>query len=641
MCGITGILDPEHRLSDISSVIDEMTDQLQARGPDDRGTLVSDSRTIALGHRRLSVIDPAASGRQPMVSDGGRMVIVFNGEIYNFKSLRTALESNGSRFKSGTDTEVLLEACDQWGVHRTVDRLVGMFAFAVYDRTERTLHLVRDRVGIKPLLFWSDGQSLAFGSELRALEACPLVPSEIDPESVASLLRFSCIGGTRSIVRGVEKIAPGTISSFRSNGQGLVRTDVRYWDPVEIAIQSQGRLESLPFAEQATMVEDLLSESVRDRLVSDVPLGCFLSGGIDSSLVVALAQKASSARLKTFTIGMADRHLDESPYAKRIARHLGTDHTEHMVTPDEAMALIPRMGSVYDEPFADSSQVPTYLVSQIARQDVTVVLSGDGGDELFAGYVRYTLGLSTWRRLRRLPSPIRGMLSSMLTLIPDRILDAGAARFGPQEFSHRCQRLVQIMSCPGLDEMNAALLTTWQGHSHLTTSSSELHFDSRLASSLLSDQEQMMLRDFTTYLVDDILTKIDRASMAVSLEARVPLLDHRVAELAWSLPLSSKIDQGNGKHMLRHILSRHVPVDLFDRPKMGFSIPLADWLRGPLREWAESTLRSGALEEVGLDPRLTGQVWDAFIKGESASKNGIWSLLMLAGWLEARTHRCS
>ncbi len=641
MCGIAGIMDCRSRLEDLPSIIADMTDRLHSRGPDDHGVFVSPSHDLALGHRRLAVIDLAAAGRQPMMSQSGRMLIVFNGEIYNYKTLRSELETVGSRFATETDTEVLLEACDRWGVHKAVERLVGMFAFAIYDQHERTLHLVRDRVGIKPHLFWNDGVAVVFGSDLRALEACPLVPSEIDPQAVSSLLRYSCVMGAGSIVKGVEKVPPGTIVSFKQTHTGLMRTDARYWDPVSVAIDSSARTNSLAFVEQSEMLENMLSESVRDRMVSDVPLGCFLSGGIDSTLVAALAQKNSSSNLKTFTIGMTGSHLDESPYASRIASHLETNHTEHMVTPEEAMSLIPEMASIYDEPFADSSQLPTYLISRIARRDVTVALSGDGGDELFGGYVRYTLGLSTWKRLRRLPSPLRSLLSGCLGLVPDRLLDTSAALFGPQEFSHRCQRLLAIMSCTDLESMNAALLSTWQGHFRLNASPAHLDVDSRIQGSHFSDEEKMMLRDFTTYLVDDILTKVDRASMGVSLEARVPLLDHRVAELAWGLPLSSKIDRGNGKYILRDILSRHVPVDLFDRPKMGFSIPLATWLRGPLREWAEATLADGSLEDVGLDPRIIKQVWDDFLRGDSASKNGIWSILMLSGWLQARVEKAS
>jgi len=641
MCGITGIMDPRARLNDLSSIIADMTNRLHSRGPDDHGMFLSESHDLALGHRRLAVIDLATAGRQPMTSKSGRMLIVFNGEIYNYKSLRSELASIGCRFTTETDTEVLLEACERWGVRQTVDRLVGMFAFAVFDRHERTLHLVRDRVGIKPLLLWTDGSAAVFGSDLRALESCPLVPGEIDPRAIASLLRYSCIMGTGSILKGVEKVPPGTIVSFNETSDGLSRTDVRYWDPVAIAIESSVRSNRLSFPEQSEMLENILSESVGDRLVSDVPLGCFLSGGIDSTLVAALAQRNSSSNLKTFTIGMTGSHLDESPFARRIADHLGTNHTEHMVTPEEAMGLIPEMSTIYDEPFADSSQLPTYLISRIARRDVTVALSGDGGDELFGGYVRYTLGLSTWKRLRRLPSPFRSLLAGGLGLVPDRVLDSSMAMFGPQEFSHRCQRLIEIMSCSDLESMNAVLLTTWQGHSRLNRSGGHVEVDSRIQASSVSNEEKMMLRDFTTYLVDDILAKVDRASMGVSLEARVPLLDHRVAEMAWGLPLSSKIDRGNGKYILRDILSRHVPVKLFDRPKMGFSIPLATWLRGPLRDWADATLEDGSLEDVGLDPRIIKQVWNSFLRGESASKNGIWSMLMLSGWLQARAENAS
>ena len=641
MCGITGIMDPRARLNDLQSIITEMADRLHSRGPDDHGAFVSESHDLALGHRRLAVIDPAASGRQPMTSKSGRMLLVFNGEIYNYKALRCELESIGCRFTTEADTEVLLEACDRWGIRQTVARLVGMFAFAVYDRHEGTLHLVRDRVGIKPLLLWTDGIAAVFGSDLRALESCPLVPSEIDPQAISSLLRYSCIMGTGSIVKGVEKVPPGTIVSFKETSGELSRTDVRYWDPVEIAIESGLRSKSLSFAEQSEMLEDMLSESVRDHLVSDVPLGCFLSGGVDSTLVAALAQKNSPNILKTFTIGMTGSHLDESPYARRIADHLGTNHIEHMVTPEEAMGLIPEMARIYDEPFADSSQLPTCLISRIARHDVTVALSGDGGDELFGGYVRYTLGLSTWRRLRRLPSPLRSLVAGCLGLLPDRVLDSSVAMLGPQDFSHRCQRLIEIMSCSDLESMNAALLTTWQDHSRLNASGGHIDVDNRVLASRFSDEEKMMIRDFTTYLVDDILTKVDRASMGVSLEARVPLLDHRVVELAWGLPLSSKIDRGNGKHILRDILSRHVPVKLFDRPKMGFSIPLATWLRGPLREWADATLADGSLEDVGLDPTIVKQVWETFLEGDSASKNGIWSMLMLSGWLQARAENAT
>lgn len=637
MCGITGIMDPSSRLAALDPVIGSMTDSMRSRGPDARGVFVDREAGVALGHRRLSVIDPDPAGGQPMIAASGRHRIVFNGEIYNYAALRSELEREGAVFRTGTDTEVLLECCVRWGVRATLDRLVGMFAFAFLDSDRGRVSLVRDRVGIKPLLLWCDGRSAVFGSELRALESCPLVPDRLDPLAVSSLLTYSCIGGRRSIIRGVEKIRPGTMVTLTLADGELLREDRTWWDPVEVAERVRGRHEGASLEEATDLLQETLGESVRDRLVADVPLGCFLSGGIDSSLVVALAQEVSSAPLRTFTIGMEDRHLDESPHARRIAAHLGTDHVEHRVGPTEALDLIPEMPAVYDEPFADSSQVPTYLVSRIARRDVTVGLSGDGGDELFGGYTRYSLGLQTWNRLRRIPAPLRASLALGARVMPGRLVDAVGGWFGPQELSHRLLRLSSIADSHDLASMHAILATTWPDHHLLSSSQVAPDFadPDRLAG--FRDVERMMINDFRTYLVDDILTKVDRASMGVSLEARVPILDHRVAELAWSLPLRTRIDGSEGKIVMRSLLSRYLPTELYERPKMGFSLPVARWLRGPLRDWAEASLSSDLLESrAGLEPAKVRQAWESFLAGRALSKFGIWSILMLSGWLESR-----
>jgi asparagine synthase (glutamine-hydrolysing) len=642
MCGIAGCWESGGIPADtLAARALSMADALAHRGPDDRGVWVDASAGVALAHRRLSILDLSPQGHQPMASADGRYTVSFNGEIYNFAEVRSELERAGGAppWRGHSDTEIMLAAISHWGLEAALVRLTGMFAAAVWDAGERVLHLVRDRMGEKPLYYGTSGGALLFGSELKALRAHPAFAGEIDRESVARFMRFSYVPSPRSIFRGIHKLPAGCLVSFRAPGEAPAPR--AYWT-------LRGAIErglAQPFAgsetEAAGELERLLRDVVAHQMVADVPLGAFLSGGIDSSTIVALMQAQSPRPVMTFTIGFHEDAFNEATYARAVAAHLGTDHTELYVTPAETLAVVPDLPRLYDEPFADSSQIPTYLVSKLARRRVTVSLSGDGGDELFGGYNRYFWGAGIWRHVGGLPRPLRGALARALTAPSaaawDRLfeavgplLPARARRPDPGDKLHKLARALYV-SDP--DELYRALVSFWHEPS--------LAGDGRLDVDLPLDRlagvpERMMACDAATYLPDDILAKVDRAAMAVGLESRIPLLDHRVVELAWRLPSALKIRDGSGKWLLRRVLDRYVPRALVDRRKMGFSLPLDAWLRGPLRDWAEALLDEARLAREGyLDPAPIRAKWREHLAGHRNWQHPLWVALMFQAWLEA------
>ncbi|PYU93128.1 MAG: asparagine synthase (glutamine-hydrolyzing) [Acidobacteria bacterium] len=646
MCGITGLLTPSASGEDLETAVRRMASALVHRGPDDEGAWVDPEVGIALGFRRLAILDLSTAGHQPMVSACGRHVIVFNGEVYNFAELRHELEPKGHCFRGHSDTEVMLAAIGQWGLQEAVKKFVGMFAFALWDRQERILHLVVDRVGIKPLYYGWARRSFLFGSELKALRAHPGFAAEINRGALSLQMRYSYIPQPHSIYRGTYKLRPGTMLSVKADsvpcsGPG---SPVSYWSAREAAERGAAHPFRASEQEAADRLEELLREAVRLRLVSDVPLGAFLSGGIDSSTVVALMQALSSRPVKTFTVGFHETNYNEAVHAQAVAAHLGTDHTELYVTPEEARAVIPKLPAIYDEPFSDSSQIPTYLISQLARQQVTVSLSGDGGDELFAGYNRYFLGKKLWRWVSRMSAPVRNASAWFLRQVGsdrwDRVFGR-AARSLPLPLRERLagekvQRLADMLAVRDPRTLYPGLVSHWRKACELVVGATELPV-------LLDDLSQypelpdfarvMMFLDLVTYLPDDILVKVDRASMAVSLEARVPILDHRVVEFALSLPASMHIRNGQGKYLLRKVLDRYVPRRLIERPKMGFGVPIDAWLRGPLREWAEDLLGEDRLRREGFfRPQPIRSLWARHLSGRSSYHYYLWDVLSFQAW---------
>lgn len=619
-----------------------MAEALRHRGPDASGIWADDSRGLTFVHSRLSIIDLTASGAQPMTSRCGRYTVTYNGEIYNYKDLRSELESQGVRFAGSSDTEVLLQSVLRWGIRGAVDRFNGMFAFALWDRDEERLHLVRDRLGEKPLYYGVQRGDFLFSSELKALKEHPSFQGELDQEALARYLSFAYVPSPLSIYKGIRKLPPGCILSLRSPTDSSAPTS--YWT-LESAVRSGTRD---PFkgseAEAAEALNGLLLKSVKSRLVADVPLGAFLSGGIDSSTVVALMQAQSSRPVKTFTIGFDESEFNESVDAKAVASFLGCDHTELILGPAEALAVVPNMPSMYDEPFADSSQIPTFLVSRLAKTAVTVALSGDGGDEVFGGYNRYTLAPDIWRRVAWIPPRARRVLAATLrwpspaqwetTLGPFAPL---LARYGRQgTFGAKFHKAASVLEMAGPDDLYQRLVSIWDDPMSLLANPQPTQVPPAGTLPDLGFIERMIYQDTLTYLPDDILVKVDRASMAVSLETRVPFLDHRIVEFAWRLPIEFKAREGVGKRVLRRVLAKYVPDRLINRPKMGFGIPLAAWLRGPLRDWGESLLDERRIVAQGhLNPGPIRALWISHQRGETDGQHALWTILMLQAWLES------
>jgi asparagine synthase (glutamine-hydrolysing) len=647
MCGIVGFLGPapagESTLADLAA---SMSGCLVHRGPDDSGIWVDGRSGLGLGFRRLSIIDLSPTGHQPMVSHCGRYVIVFNGEIYNYLDLRRDLVASGSApaWRGRSDTEVILAAVACWGVIGTLQRMTGMFALALWDRTDQTLHVARDRLGEKPLYYgWLDG-TLVFASELKALRVHPKWKGEIDRGALSLFLRHSYVPAPYSIYQGIGKLTPGTVLSARADGTTRQTT---YWSAREIAERGAAEPFAGTPAEATEELERLLSRAVGRQMIADVPLGAFLSGGVDSSTVVALMQAQSDRPVKTFTIGFQEAGHNEAEHAKAVARHLGTDHTELYLTAAEARDTIPRLPALYDEPFSDASQIPTFLVAQLARRKVTVSLSGDGGDELFGGYNRYFIGRGLWKRVGWLPGPLRAMAAAGITQVSPAQWNRLLSRFtalSPGRFRYaypgeKLHKLAPILAARHPDDIYRGLTSQWANPASVVLDGSEpaTTVTDRTQWATLPDfTQRMMFLDLVTYLPDDILVKVDRAAMGVSLETRVPMLDHEVVEFAWRVPLSLKIRHGEGKWLLRQVLYQHVPRALIERPKSGFDVPVGDWLRGPLRSWAEALLSESRLRREGFfEPAVIRQRWDQHLSGRRDWQQALWNVLIFQAWLEA------
>jgi asparagine synthase (glutamine-hydrolysing) len=580
-----------------------------------------------------------------MLSADDRYVIVFNGEVYNFNQLRVELASLGHVFRGHSDTEIMLASICQWGIQEAVQRFNGMFAFALWDRRERRLSLVRDRLGIKPLYYGWSGKVFLFGSELKALKAHPAFQAEIDRGALALYLRHNYIPAPYTIYTGFYKLLPGTILTLAGNQLGELPDPVPYWSARQAA--EAGVAHPFEGSDQEAVVEldALLRESVRERMVADVPLGAFLSGGIDSSAIVALMQVQSSRPVQTFTIGFHESSYNEAEHAKEVARHLGTDHTELYVTPQETQAVIPRLPTLFDEPFADSSQIPTFLIAELARRHVTVSLSGDGGDELFGGYNRYSWARKIWKVTGWLPGAFRTFSSAALRRMPSTAWDTLLSnRFIPprwriSEAGEKIRKIAEILPADSPEAIYLDLVSHWKEPDSIVRGAAEppTLLTSRGSWARLPDYTSwMMYMDLVTYLPDDILTKVDRASMGVSLEVRIPYLDdHRVVEYAWRLPLRMKMRNGQGKWLLRQVLYQYVPRQMIERPKKGFGVPIDTWLKGSLRGWAESLLDERRLKDEGFfNPKPIRQKWQEHLTGKHNWQYHLWDILMFEAWLE-------
>lgn len=667
MCGLTGFWHRSSKSGGASRVRD-MAAAMTHRGPDDAGAWADDMIGVALGHRRLSIVDLSEAGHQPMQTTDRRWVIAFNGEVYNHQAIRQELQGLGRApaWRGHSDTETLLAAFDCWGVQPTLHRCVGMFAIALWDGQEQTLTLARDRFGEKPLYYgWTgqgDDSALVFGSELKALRAFPGFDAPVCRAALAQYLRFMYVPAPRTIHQGIFKLEPGCLLTVRGQpplaaptaplrpGQSHGSLSVQRWWSIGAAVQAGVQQPIIDEAQALSLLESQLEQSVVLQSLADVSLGAFLSGGVDSSAIVALMQKNSTRPVQTFTIGFDEAGFDESPHARAVAQHLGTDHHEMRVTAKMAQDIIPTLPSMYDEPFADSSQIPTHLVCRAARQHVTVALSGDAGDELFGGYNRYFWGPRIWRRLSWLPLPARQVLGSALTSLPTsawdalgRTLGVGAGVDGVAQLGGKLHKLGQrLKTVRDLDGLYSSLVSEWTDPAGLVLGENgspviepaSLLQDPLPSTGLDADQLRMMYLDTISYLPDDILCKVDRAAMATSLETRVPFLDHRLAELAWRLPLHMKIRGNTSKWALRQVLYKHVPPALIERPKAGFAIPVGAWLRGPLRAWAEELLSPKRLEAEGyLLPQPIQLRWRQHLAGTHDHTPSLWAVLMFQAWL--------
>ncbi len=640
MCGFAGFIDlarstPE---ADLLARAEGMAAQLYRRGPDGDGVWADASAGLAMGHRRLAILDLSPAGHQPMVSADGRYVIAYNGEVYNFPELRAELEAGGVAFRGSCDTEVVVEAIAAWGLEAALGRMIGMFVLALWDKAERILCLARDRLGIKPLYWGRCGDHFLFASEIKALRAHPAWTATVDRDALAAYLRFGYVPAPRSIYAGIAKLEPGTFLTLRDGDEAEIR---RYWDLREITLSARARQRDMDDCEATERLDGLLRDAVKGRMAADVPLGAFLSGGVDSSTVTALMQAQSSHPVKTFSIGFSESAFDESSEAAAVARHLGTDHTELIVSPADARAVIPHLPDIYDEPFADSSQIPTYLVSRLARGQVSVALSGDGGDEIFAGYNRHRLAAGPWPRLERVPLALRRLASSSLRGLPPALWDF-LFSLSPKRLRHvltgdRMHKLATVLAGADGADLYGRLVSQWSDPESLVVEGARegerIWDDPGLMRDLPELMARMRYMDTVGYLPGDILTKLDRASMAVSLETRVPLIDHRVVEFATGLPPHMLIRGQRGKWLLRQVLHRYVPEELVTRPKTGFGVPLDSWLRGPLRDWAEGLLsRSRLEEEEFFAPAPVRRAWKEHLSGRRNHQHKLWAALMFQAW---------
>lgn len=643
MCGLTGFWQHSAATGDLARVAQSMAQRIAHRGPDDSGVWTDEQAGLALAHRRLSIVDLSAAGHQPMLSASGRYVLAYNGEVYNHLDLREELQAAGDAppWRGHSDTETLLACIEAWDVETTLKRSVGMFAFALWDRQARNLVLARDRAGEKPLYYGWQGDVFLFGSELKALRAHPAFNASVDRGALALLLRHNYIPAPYSIHQGIAKLPPGTWLQL-TQGQRDSQPQ-QYWSLTEVAERGMAEPFTGSDAEALDELARLMGKAVAGQQVADVPLGALLSGGIDSSLITSMMQVQNTRQVRTFTIGFDEKAYDEATHARAVAAHLGTEHTEMRLSANDVLGLIPQLPSMYDEPFADSSQLPTHLVMKLARQHVTVALSGDAGDEFFGGYNRYFIGPKTWARVGWMPSTLRHVAGVLLTSVSAHTLNTIGAPLGrhlgiaqPGDKAHKLGR--RLRNVESMDDLYVSLVTEWPDAGRLV-------IDADVPPNLLDAREQwpnladpvarMMALDAMTYLPDDILTKVDRASMAMSLETRAPFLDRDVMEFAWRLPMHMKLRDGKGKWILRQLLDRHVPRALIERPKMGFGIPLDQWLRGPLREWAGDLLSTERLEREGyLDPKPIGTAWNAHLAGDASYGYRLWSVLMFQAWLQ-------
>lgn len=656
MCGVTGILSKSATLDHLGAVVQCMADTIVHRGPDDGGVWVDEAAGLALAHKRLSILDLTSAGHQPMHSACSRYVMVFNGEIYNHLDLRRDLglaptssfsvgSEGGIRWRGHSDTETLLACIVNWGLEKTLKSCVGMFAIALWDRETRTLALARDRMGEKPLYYGSYGQMFMFASELKAIRAFPGFSAGIDRGVLSLLMRYNYVPEPYCIYEGFRKLPPGCWLELTAEqlGRGDPPEPRRYWSALEVAIMGARNPYSFGSdTEAVSALDEKLREAVRMQMVADVPLGAFLSGGVDSSTVVALMQAESSRRVKTFSIGFHEGDYDEAHHAKAVARHLGTEHTELYVTAEDALACIPKLPALYDEPFSDSSQIPTHLVSQMARKHVAVSLSGDGGDELFGGYARYFLAAKLWGKLGRIPPSFRQVAASVIrTLSPGqwdliyRMVAPGLPKsHRARSVGDRLHKGAAVLAGRSGADLYRGLVSHWDPAEIVLGAAEPDTAFTQPWPELSTLTEQMMALDAVTYLPGDILTKVDRAAMAVSLETRVPLLDHRVFEFAWRLPMNYKVRGGEGKWLLRQVLYQYVPRTLIDRPKMGFGVPIDSWLRGPLREWAEEMLDESRLRREGhFDPDPIRKKWQEHLSGRRNWQYLLWDVLMFQAWL--------
>ncbi len=665
MCGLVGFFGgaASHGEAGDEAMLKRMADTIVHRGPDDAGYWCDTERRIGLGHRRLSIVDLSSAGHQPMQSASGRYVIVFNGEIYNHLLLRQELENKralnpafpqgegeSTFWRGHSDTETLLACFDAWGIQATVERAIGMFAFAVWDRQAGTLTLARDRIGEKPLYYGWQGRGnhavFLFGSELKALRAHPVFENNVNRGALSLQLRHGAVPAPYSIYEGISKLLPGCLLTL-----SLQQREPKvwaYWSGAQTAESGVSNAFTGTPDQAVDELEVLLKDAVRQQMMADVPLGAFLSGGVDSSTVVALMQVQSSRPVRTFSIGFREKDYNEAEHAKAVARHLGTDHTELYVAAEQAMAVIPRLPTLYDEPFADVSQIPTFLVSQLARQHVTVSLSGDAGDELFCGYTRYQMTANLWRKFAVVPLPLRKLLAAGIAGMSPRSWNRVAGLMEGllprsawvSNMGDKLHKGAEVLASQSSDALYLGLVSFWHhpdaavigGHEPST-----LLAGNAPALNGLDDVQRMMALDMLTYLPDDLMVKVDRAAMGVSLETRAPFLDHRVIEFAWRLPQSMKLRDGKSKWALRQVLYRHVPQALVDRPKMGFGVPIDAWLRGPLREWAEALLNEQRLKREGyFNPAPIRLKWQEHLSGRRNRQYSLWNVLMFQAWLESR-----
>jgi len=647
MCGIGGYLgaevDPRHG----AGVVEQMISTIAHRGPDDSGCWIDERGRVGLGNRRLAIVDLTPDGHQPMSSAEGRYVVTYNGEIYNHEPLREDLTRLGHGFRGHSDTEVLLAAVTEWGVAASLKKFVGMFAFALWDRHDETLWLARDRIGEKPLYHGWFGDTFLFGSELKCLRAHPAFRGEIDRDVLALYLSTSYVPGPNSIYRGVAKLPPGCFLQVRIRQGGTPSRPTSYWSATEAAEDGAANPLALSQGEAVDALDGLINDAVRQCMRADVPLGAFLSGGIDSSTVVAAMQSQSHEPVHTFTIGFDQHHMNEAPFAKRVASHLGTDHTELHVSEEDALRVVPRLATAYDEPLADASAIPTLLLAELTRRHVTVALSGDGGDELFGGYLHHRRMAGLWRRTRPVPVAARKALSRVLTRVAPETWDGlyrSACWILPPAARDRhpgpaLHRLGEALSANEVETFCRSFLGHWRETGAVVIGAQARPPLTRPDqwSAVTDPIQRLMALDLVTFLPDDILVKVDRATMAASLEARAPFLDHRIVEFTWRLPMSLQLGDGHGKHLLRQVLYRHVPRELVDRPKMGFGAPVGDWLRGRLRDWADELLDASRLTQEGfLDPAPIVNRWREHRSGARDWSAPLWDVIMFEAWLESQ-----